>query len=118
MFPKLCAVGDSQVCRESFQSVLVSAYHFGSSVKTRMQYKITMKYEDAYTKKRFYCDKFSTKIEKTLPLQATAREVMTFFLEINTIWGCITRFPEVVAQKSDDLKKIKRKGHYHSRCRL
>ena len=28
------------------------------------------------------------------------------FSEISTIWSCITRFPEVVAQKSGDLQKI------------
>ena len=31
------------------------------------------------------------------------------FLKISTIWGCITRFAEVVAQKSGDLQKIKRR---------
>ena len=36
-------------------------------------------------------------------LQVTAREVMTFFLKISTISGYITRFPEIVAPKSDDL---------------
>ena len=57
----------------------------------------------------FCCFKFSAKIEKMLPLQVTARELMTFFWEISTIWGCITRFSEIVAQKSGDLQKNKKK---------
>ena len=40
------------------------------------------------------------------------------FLKISTIWGCITRFPEAVAQKSGDLQKKLKKVHYHSPCRL
>ena len=38
----------------------------------------------------FCCYKFFAKIEKMLPLQVTARELITFFLEISHIWGCIT----------------------------
>ena len=37
-------------------------------------------------------------------LQVTAREVMTFFLEICTISDYITRFPKIVARKSSDLE--------------
>ena len=58
----------------------------------------------------FGCYKYSAKIDKMLPLQVTLREVMIFFLEISTIWGCITRFPKTVAQKSGDLqKKLKKR---------
>ena len=39
-----------------------------------------------------------------LPLQVTVREAMIICLEITVIWGCITRLPGVVGQKSGDLQ--------------
>ena len=37
-------------------------------------------------------------------LQVTAREVITFFLEISTISDYITQFPDIVARRSGDLQ--------------
>ena len=38
-------------------------------------------------------------------LQVSLLEVMTFFLEIRAILGSIQRFPEIVAQRDDNLQK-------------
>ena len=41
-------------------------------------------------------------------LKVTTREVMTLFLEISTISGYITRFPEIVARRSGDFQTMPR----------
>ena len=44
-------------------------------------------------------------------VQVSSIEMMNFFLEISTISGSITQFPEIVAQTDDDLPA--RKGQHH-----
>ena len=47
---------DSYQCSILLRMGMTFSLLYGSSVKTRMQYKITMKYEDAHAKTKIFTD--------------------------------------------------------------
>ena len=47
--------------QEKYQTAFSFSLLFGSSVKIRMQYKITMKYKDAHTKAKVFTDQEKSK---------------------------------------------------------
>ena len=58
---------------------------FGSSVKTRMQYKIIMKYEDAHTKTKVLTDRDIPKKTAKLSSQLSPEKFFVCLISLNFV---------------------------------